>query len=518
MAYKLILAEDEPIERSALRFIISNYTSWFEIAAEVSNGIELMELARTILADVFVIDIKMPAIDGISAMAQIKEFLPDSEFIIVSAHTDFEYAQQALRLGAADYLTKPIKNEKLIHSLHTCYNKLIDRDHKRKQNLILDEKIKLFKPEIEKSIFHAVASMEVSDDIELQFAQYWDTARKFFIGFVIFQDQERYLNSVHKEGIVNFYRKNLGLICDEFMIGFTGEYLVILLPCTDKNANAYQKEIGEHLLKCYPEIKFGTNLSILCSFPDLKSLVVEYMEFKRAYISRRTALGLNNIKKTSELYRHILNLCEEMASGDIKTTDSLLNKIHFYIRSETDNAPKDELNYIKEMFTIIKSFMFSNREAYNTLIGYFNETGLRLENEDNPEQTFYELAALVNRCVEYYKTRNTNDPDSRFSEIIDYINKNFTLDISLESLANKYNMSSSAISKAFKQRFKKNFIDYVTELRMEKAKKLLLTSGKSIKEITFETGYNSQTYFCKVFKKETGLSASDYKEKQKSTL
>ena len=189
----------------------------------------------------------------------------------------------------------------------------------------------------------------------------------------------------------------------------------------------------------------------------------------------------------------------------------------FCIQSETNGCLEKERKYLKDIYTTLKSFIFSNKDAYNSFNDLFNSLQFHIENTQDPTQLFGEMLNVVISSAGYYEKKNLSNVDYKINSIVEYINKNFAVDNSLESLAKQYDLNVSYLSKVFKQRYGKNFIDFITELRIEQAKKLLTTTGKSIKEITYEVGYNSQTYFCKVFKKAIGISASEYKQKYNVT-
>jgi two-component system response regulator YesN len=406
MAIKLLIAEDEQIERSALKFIISTYLSFYEIVEEASNGIELLELAKINKPDVLLIDIKMPALDGISAMSQIKAFLPDAEFIIISAYTDFEYAQSAIKLGAASYLTKPIKNDDLIDILYKLYNKVTEKRGKINKEHMLDEKIKVFKPEVEKSVLHAIASLNADDAVSYLFDQFWNSKNNKYFCIIAYPKSHPYSNGENAERFSDYFHKNMNLVCEEFMFGFLEKYFLFILPVLDNDNISYQQKVRSFIAICFKNKNLDFELWTSRVVSNLKSLITE------------------------------------------------LGKIVNRICPESSEPPKD--------FSFVSI-------------------------------------------------------DKKVDEVIEYINNNYAFDISLDFLAKKYSMSISNISKAFKNKFNNNFIDYVTMLRIDKAKTLLATTNKSIKEITYEVGYNSQTYFCKVFKKITGKNAGEYKRFLQST-
>ena len=149
MGYRLVIAEDEELERSALRLIIRTQLPQYEIAAQAANGVELMEMCREYKPDVVLMDISMPVLNGLDAMRQLQASYPNLEFIVLSAHADFEYAKTALQLGAFDYLTKPIKTDVLLSALTRLAERIRSNTIDSCRDDHLNEQIRLALPQLE---------------------------------------------------------------------------------------------------------------------------------------------------------------------------------------------------------------------------------------------------------------------------------------------------------------------------------------------------------------------------------
>jgi len=106
---KLLIVEDEPLERVALRKIIKREFYNLEIIEDAKNGTEAIEIAKVHRPDVIIMDIRMPETTGIEAQKKIIQFLPNVKSIIITAYGDFSYAQEAIKYGVTDYLLKPAK-------------------------------------------------------------------------------------------------------------------------------------------------------------------------------------------------------------------------------------------------------------------------------------------------------------------------------------------------------------------------------------------------------------------------
>lgn len=102
-----------------------------------------------------------------------------------------------------------------------------------------------------------------------------------------------------------------------------------------------------------------------------------------------------------------------------------------------------------------------------------------------------------------------------FDQIKAYLDKNYTMDISLETIAQKFGFNASYLSRRFKQKYGMGMIDYITRLRMQKAKEILVTTNLNIYNVSAQLGYKDEKYFSRVFTKETGLSPNQYRKKKK---
>lgn len=114
---RILIAEDEEIARLALRRICEGSGCPVEVVSEVGTGRQVIEAVELARPDIILMDVAMPGIDGLTAAREIRQRYPATRIVIVSAHENFEYAQQALRLGATDYLLKPVRPEQLVHLL-----------------------------------------------------------------------------------------------------------------------------------------------------------------------------------------------------------------------------------------------------------------------------------------------------------------------------------------------------------------------------------------------------------------
>jgi len=131
--YKILLAEDEEVIRQGFQHLIKQTTNEFTIAWEASHGKEAMDILNSNVPDAVITDIRMREMDGLALSAKIRERYPDLAIIIVSGHSDFAYAHEAIRIGVTDYLIKPVRRTAFIQALDKVKASLKKRDGFREE-------------------------------------------------------------------------------------------------------------------------------------------------------------------------------------------------------------------------------------------------------------------------------------------------------------------------------------------------------------------------------------------------
>lgn len=131
--YKAITVDDEKLIKKSISALIKTNETGFEIVGEAKDGMEALKLQEKAAPDLIITDIRMPKMNGLSFIEQVKERNPDTKFIIISGYDEFEYAQTAIRFGVIDFLLKPIKPDQLLSSLSKVYRQIENSQSSSKQ-------------------------------------------------------------------------------------------------------------------------------------------------------------------------------------------------------------------------------------------------------------------------------------------------------------------------------------------------------------------------------------------------
>lgn len=344
--YKILIVEDEELERTSIKIFLEENLSEAEIVGEARSGYEAIEIIDKQEINLFLVDISIPGVDGMEVIKYARKKYPDAVIIITTAFDDFNIAHQAIKLKVDDFLLKPIRKEALIESVKS----FADRVGGGKQ--------------------------------------------------------------------------------------------------TDKS-NKLLSKIEVELKKC----SYKATVDILRTYID------------QLYLEQHDVNIIS--KRLQDLAKMILNIAEEMGVTDNNELVVQMEKLK--IKYLLYNNKHDACNEIVKMVDIIFDKM--------NIKGKLSDDGMK--------------------------------------SVIDYIERNLRRGISLEDVANHVNISTYYLSKIFKKEMGVNFITYVTDRKMDMAKEMLVNTDIPVLNIALDLAYNEANYFSKAFKKKTGLTPSEYREKYK---
>ena len=154
--YRIMLADDEGIVIDSLRFIIEKEFGGECEIATAKTGRSVIELAESFRPDIAIMDIQMPGINGIEAMREIRRTNSSVIFIVMSAYDKFDYAQEAIKLGVLEYVTKPMNRERMVSILRMAMDQVSDERRKRSEDLIIKEKLETVVPILESGLIYNI--------------------------------------------------------------------------------------------------------------------------------------------------------------------------------------------------------------------------------------------------------------------------------------------------------------------------------------------------------------------------
>lgn len=520
--YKILIVDDEELERNALRAIINKGIDSIIEIQEAANGREAIVKSRSYSPDIIFLDIKMPGINGIEAARIIKETNPIVSIIFLTAFNKFDYAHEAIQIGVDDFIIKPSSENRVLEVI----TKQITKIDNRKSNLDTKENNELKLSKVTEYLENEfIYNLSVRGITEEKFENYLSIMDVDFysaragIAKLLFDTYPIYVDSNYQKQVLKrrcaFILKSIlkkkGIITF-FNIDLSNIYFLLSVD-REKNKNLDNQYIYSLVLELAKEIKVTINLDVMIGIGSVFThSSMALFSFSKAKNNLRIGPGLENIYlpgQEDEITLFPINLEIEMEqavlSGNRNNVLEIFQKISEWFVSSTLAFNEKKKNMV-ELFTVLK-----HASAYQSPNGKYllDDSELRESTET------VTLLSLFNLCLNDLLEQINFNLEIENSPVIEkacnFIEANYKKNITLEETASHCGLSSFYFSKLFKKRKKLTFIDYLTNRRIEEAKKILLETSLSIKEISRKIGYNDPNYFTRVFKRVMSTSPTSFR-------
>lgn len=524
--YRIMLADDEGIVIDSLKFII-NKEFGDECEVEFAKtGRNVIELAETFHPDIAVMDIQMPGINGIEAMREIRKTNDHLVFIVMSAFDKFDYAQEAMKLGAIEYLTKPMERNKMVAALKHAMEIVSQEKERRSQDLLVREKLETVVPILENGLIYNILFQEhFEEDIE-NYKTMLDISASSAYMMVIVSGDERDGNhmtnavgsSVKLQKNYTGIREYLKLYFDCCVGNVMGNKIAVMVPFEGKEMDlGLRNEVIEKTRALAHKLSEFTGNSFRIGIGKTKSLGEMEQSYREAIdallLTTSTVAHADDLPIGAEFENDYpieqeTKLFEEIEKGRTEAAIAAAMDFFFRVRSwDLMDARTKILEFAMRAETLAYSSggivynVGSRRDYLPTVMG--------IDNMDDLWTWFKDKIVFSCNSISNKRTESSNDVVLAAKK---YIEENYTKTITLEDVSQQVNISAYYLSRIFKEATDENFIDYLTGLRIERAKELLSSTQYSMKEICSMTGYSDPNYFSKSFKKKVGVTPTEYRD------
>ncbi len=523
--YKLLIVEDEDLIRNA----ILSGIDWKALGLMVEgaeDGEIALETVRRFRPDIVLTDIRMPFIDGLELTHILKEKYPDIVVLILSGHDEFSYAQEALHLGVKKYIQKPIIPSDLIHIIQGLTQTLDEqrsrRNREAKLRMQLEESMPILRERLLNSIIHNTIK---PDDIPsmMDFTGLKLRGQAYTICLVEPELSDSLTGeaaAVQSLSISEITAHELETDGVSF-ISPTGRRVIIYAARTQETERPYILSLLADIADAvYAEHGAVTTCSIGTRVRTIPELHVSY-ESAKAALEQRIFGGRGKIYDAYDME----------APQDyypFAQLQSLLDQFRALPWPEFERALSDFFADLRQMRAVssvnLLALMLDIVNAgYRQLLaaGGSNDACLhsiyeRLFSLDTLDQYEDAVASFFSALRESLNAQHRSRGSQLISKICRHIDENFCDPaLSLNSVSSAVYISPTYLSILFKKEMGTTFVDYVSRLRMEKAKELLRDGNLKTYEAAERTGYNDPQYFSSCFKKYTGLTPSEYKAQMK---
>ncbi|OAS21829.1 response regulator transcription factor [Paenibacillus oryzisoli] len=534
--YRIMLIDDEVGVRNSIKAKIDWKSAGFEITQEAANGLDALQLLEAYpLPDVIITDVRMPQMDGIAFVSACKEKYPALRIIVLSGYSDFEYMKAAIQLGVKDYLLKPVVRSeltallgKLAAELEEDRNRLREQGQEEIKNhqqlglmqeqliwqLVKDEwfSVSTMKERMEQLQLSALAV----DDVHVQFVtvemrippgRLDDWSERKDLLYLAFQMLCR--ESAQKwEHIYPFYAMS-----HPAMIHF-----VIRVQIAE-----HDRFLAEFVRKLKRDIQ---NYLKVDSVLGIGEPINGLRQLKNGYASSMLAWSQSTIHSDKAgLDRNMLAMTHsfspEMERKLMQSIENLDMPAFTKQLQAIFSADRDTPMFVFT-FLALRMILLFNAIAKKFELGdaslqsYLWNCQMSVRDYSSREQVLDQLHDMARLVMEEVRKTRFSSGQQMMEAIRNYVDENFSYELTLASLANMFHLNETYLSGLFKQSVGVTFSDYITRLRLNRAADLLKESELKLTDIATLVGYSSSSYFSTAFKKFYGKGPKEYREEGQS--
>lgn len=534
--YKIMLVDDEEEVRKSIIRKINWEVAGFEVIGDAENGEDALEKIEQVEPDVVLTDIKMPYMDGLTMAERIRQRYPSIKIVIFSGFDEFDYAKRAIKLNVIEYILKPVNVEELTAILKKIkFNLDEEIEQKRNVSLLREGYVKSLPIIREHFLNDLVHGGMKSEKISEKLKEYEidiDGAGKWVVAAVHLEPDEKVDKAVslHKERElipISVSRLIEDRMADKFRFTmFHSAFESIMIIAIGEGDS--QEELSALLGDICKETKKILEVSVTIGLGEFCEDLAEIgSSFKAALnaLGYRAVTGSGSliyIRDMEPVHHGTLQFDSRMEAElvaavkfgprekIVQVVDNLVSnmeaaKVHFRQYQAYVLAVISTLTQVSQQYNFKISDMFGVETDYFEILS-------KVEKNEDLKQYLLEVTFKMNAAMEEERSNTTKNV---IQEARQYINDNYQdPELSVDKICNYLHMSAAYFSTMFKRETGQAYIAYLTEVRLNHAVELLLTTEDKTYIIAEKVGYPEQNYFSYVFKKKFGVSPTRYRSTQ----
>ncbi len=529
MSYYVLIVDDEPGIAEGLKLLIERFVPECHVIGIANDGKQGYERAISLQPDLILTDIKMPELEGIEMIELLKESGFLGRFILLSGYAEFEYAKNAIRLGVEEYLTKPVEEEELIEVFGRACKSIKEEREKLKMVQQLEGDLEHYSRHMKGYVLKDLliggdaGKKEIKEQLEnLNFPL--SSKRYCCVLFEKICEKTEEEQNVYQKAIEDVSEKYLDF-CDAKLILplSASEIIVIMAFGGDNNYRNFLNTMGKMRLEVSEKLKTCVSAGAGV-FHYRCDQIRESFEEARCALNYKVLKGLDCVISYEEI-RDLSGNPDLIDENDVKQLEKcidamddrgcrqVIEEIFYKIEREKKMSLEDlQLLSLNLILTGIRKMPFMQFQ----LNEYLGRNILSLESISK----FKTIEQLKNWIINTLKSMNElmlkeSMPDRRdiVEEAKEYIKKNFNKEISLNDISVRFFINPYYFSQLFKKRTGDTYQNYLTGIRITRARKLLEETDLRIYEVCAMVGYTDTSHFNKVFKRIVGVKPSEYKRR-----
>lgn len=520
--YKLLIADDEYWTREKIRNMIEWNEYNIEFMEPAQDGEEVLLRINETKPDILITDINMPIVNGMELISLVKKRHPEVVVFVISGYDDFEYVKTTLMAGAINYLLKPVTKIDLVNAISKALEIISIEEENKKQilkasSLIQDREFSLL---VKKEMLPFTPTVNINGImdfagcslmlIKIHNLQEWMEKFEYdmnLLSYSIKKDIKELLGLPNLLIFNHIYRSN--------------EFIIV----TEQEDSEQYRMAIKILNYISAQTKAPITIVISEHSYSIESIHTAYIQCVAILMTRKYRhenVILFHTKDNKGIYNEVKNQVpqqdEKQLKRLLKTSNEAMIKEYIFHTIGVQHCEEEEWEFLEVKQTV--------KKICNILMDYLTEVDIMMavidmeslvELADKTIDNFdvYNLCEVLEEIITLVSDVQKVEPNGTIREVVaqavQYINDNYFEELTLTSLAKRFNVESSYFSKLFRQETGSNLMLYIAKKRIEKAKELIKEQKNNLTEVAFMVGYDDYTYFSKVFRKMTGKSPRDYR-------
>ena len=502
--YKVILVDDEEEVREAIRRRINWEEIGFTVVGTAEIGEDALELAENCEPDVVMTDIQMPFMDGLTMIRKLKEMIPDLRSVIFSGYDDFEYAKEAIRLEAEEYILKPVDAEELKEIFLRIKGRLDEKLKQRRNVELLSKYYEESRPMMkEQLIIGLLEGRELQFDLERYQNDYGFRIESAFYCCGAFRitplgdDREKLNKNLMAVSLKQIVAERFkGVLAVEAFVYLDTVCVLARLKSTQQYS-IFIEEMDKICKIAHKSLDANVSAGIGRIYGNAESIHTSFLEAKdafhhRIFVGENQAICISDVDPSSSVEDYVSEKQIRHIMRQVKTgTEASLEK---EIRDFIEKLKRSEVS-------------LSQLELANI------NTDEELEGFSSMDEFADRLIKITGILREKISSGRMDTTKKLAEDARQYIQDHYgDSKLSVDDLCLHLGVGASYFSAVFKKETGMSFVTYLTNVRMNEAQRLLDTTDEKSYIIAGMVGYEEPNYFSYVFKRHFGISPSKYRQ------
>jgi two-component system response regulator YesN len=531
----ILIVDDFPVIRSGILNILTQNQISIEPYLEAADGYAAVQMARQYKPDIILMDIKMPNLDGLQATTLIRSEQQDVKVVMLTAYNEFSYIQKALKLGARDYLLKPVRPGRLIELLEEIQSEIYEERRNQRTIEMVKDSLQKTLPVIEANLVENLIRGTNPDGATTEESLAFLGKRLSHPAVIVakIDGYEAFAEGKSGQELQTIYLMMLEIIRrklprpQQALVGYSKPGRAIaILTCEPPLATVDQLcALADQIRQAIKEeMPTTVTIGIGNIYTDWEAIPLSYAEANLArryqshtgtdtivHIRDVSVLSLDRNEETNYRIQHEQDLISSIQNNDQQRAMKLANEVVDYLTDRFKTNQEGFKYSCAELVTLVAWAVIASGIDQRNVLKISHNQVMNLD----AQKTMQEVRTwTVNSLAEFMAVLQVQTiKKDAISQAVEYLEANYQrADISLQEVADAVCLSPSYLGSMFRDSLGVSYVKYLTSLRIDEAKRLLRMTDLSIVYIAQKVGYPNVTNFYRHFQRMEGKTPTTYRQ------